>query len=173
MKELAIVVGLVAVGILGVMFPQTAVYQNLGSGSGQTQYNSQFNRGLVQGGVYNVATSASAMTLRNADIQNVAVISINQSSTTATFDPALALTLPASSTWTGLEANGDSQTWIIDNNQTAAGTTTTLTAGAGVDIDGTTANDDVLNGGVSGVLTCWRLPTTNIRCIAEEMVDAG
>ena len=130
--------------------------------------------GFAQGGVLTIATSSATMTLTDGDIANVATLSIVISSTTNAYDPALALTLPASTTWPSLDANGTVQRWIIDNNQTAAGTTTTITAGVGVDIDGDTANDDVINGGVSGEMACWRLPTTgNIRCTVSEKVDAG
>lgn len=129
--------------------------------------------GFSQAGVLTIASSSATRTLKNADIENVATIQIRQSSTTATFDPALTLTLPASSTWSGLSETGEVQRWIIDNQQTGAATTTTITAGTGVDLDGPTANDDVINGGVSGTLDCWRLPDSNVRCIVEEMVDAG
>lgn len=127
--------------------------------------------GFAQGGQFTIATTASAMTLRDADLAKNAVISV---SAMGAGQAALALTLPASTTWPSLNKPGVVQSWIIDNNGLAAATTTTITAGTGVDIDGTGANDDVLNGDVSGRLDCWRLPTTgNIRCIVEEMVDAG
>jgi hypothetical protein len=126
--------------------------------------------GLVQGGAFTIATTAAAMTLKDREVANARVISI---SAMGAGQAALALTTPASTTWTSLPTNGASQTWIIDSNGTAAATTTTITAGTGVDIDGTTANDDVINGDASGRLECWRLPNTNVRCVVEEMVDAG
>lgn len=127
--------------------------------------------GLARGGQFTIATTASAMTLRDADLANNSLISI---SAMGAGQAALTLTLPASTTWPSLNRTGVVQSWVIDSNGLAAATTTTITAGVGVDIDGTTANDDVLNGDVSGRLDCWRLPTTgNIRCIVEEMVDAG
>lgn len=124
--------------------------------------------GLTEGGIYSISTTSASWTLNAREIRDVKVISI-----TDTTSAALALTLPASSTWQGLEKIGDTQSWVIDNLHSNAATTTTITAGAGVDIDGTTANDDVINGDASGRLDCWRLPTSNIRCIVEEMVDAG
>ena len=125
--------------------------------------------GMTEAGIYTVSTTSAAWTLNAREIRDVKVIAIADTAGSA----ALALTLPASSTWQGLEKVGDTQSWVIDNLHSNAATTTTVTAGTGVDIDGTTANDDVLNGGVSGRLDCWRLPTSDIRCIVEEMVDAG
>lgn len=129
----------------------------------------EFKSGMAEGGMYTVATSSSTFTLADRDIANSKVISIASVSDAA----ALALTLPAASAWPSLTEPGTSQSWIIDNLHTEAATTTTITAGVGVDIDGTTANDEVINGGVSGRLECWRLTDGNVRCIVEEMVDAG
>jgi hypothetical protein len=126
--------------------------------------------GFTEGSVDTISTTSATYTLTQEEMDNVKVISISAQATAA----ALTLTLPASSTMTALlPLNGDTQSWIIDNLHTSAATTTTVTAGTGVDIDGITANDDVINGGVSARLECWRLPDTNIRCIIEEMVDAG
>ena len=171
MKDLITVVAVLGLAFVGFFaVTQDKVVQapvTLGSVSSPETYTRLTTKaGFAQGGVLTIATSSATRTLTDGDIANVATISIVQSSTTNTIDPALALTLPASTTWPSLDANGTVQRWIIDNNQTSAATTTTITAGTGVDIDGTTANDDVINGGVSGTLACWRLPTTgNIRSI--------
>lgn len=175
MKDLITVVavfGLVLVGFFAVTQKPAEAPQSLAGFAGpEVTYRVTTKAGFANGGVYTIATTASAMTLKDADIANNAVISLTAM---GAGQAALALTLPASTTWPSLDANGTMQRWVIDNNGLAAATTTTITAGAGVDIDGTTANDDVLNGDVSGTLACWRLPTTgNIRCIVEEMVDAG
>lgn len=141
----------------------------LGAAAGPDVYNrTVFYDGLASGSNLNVSTSAATYTLTDAELDNAAVITITAEDPAA----ALALTLPASSTWSSLP-KGVKQSWVIDNLHSTAATTTTVTAGTGVDIDGTTANDDIINGGVSGRLECWRLQNTNIRCIVEEMVDAG
>lgn len=131
--------------------------------------------GFSEGGQFKIATTASAMTLRDNDLATNKVIYLTAM---GSGQPALALSLPASTTWPSLAKPGVAQSWIIDATDVGtAGTTTTITAGAGVDIDGITANDDVINGGVSGMLTCWRLDATeengNIRCSVRELVDAG
>lgn len=165
------VVALVAVLVIGVGRDGANGLPGLGAVVGPEFVNRiMFTSGMTEGGgyVFTATSTQAAATLTDRDLSNNKVISI------ATVDaPALALTLPASSTWTGLSKPYEVQEWIIDNLHTAAATTTTITAGVGVDIDGTGANDDVINGGVSGRLQCWRLLSSDIRCIVEEMVDAG
>lgn len=171
MKAEHILYGLIALVVLffGVMLPgPQTIMPAIGGAAGPDHYGHEyFNAGLSAGGVYTLSTTTNAI-LRDGDIEDAKVISISSSAS-----PAISLTTPASSTWASLPDNGTAQSWIIDNLHTAAATTTTITAGTGVDLDGATTNDDVINGGVSGILTCWRLPSTNIRCIVEEMVDAG
>lgn len=124
--------------------------------------------GLVEGGILTISTTGSTYTLTNALMKGVKVISIADTGTST-----LALTLPASSTLSMIPNAGDTMEFVVDNLHTVAATTTTITAGAGTDIDGTTANDDVVNGDASARLECFRLVNTNVRCIVEEMVDAG
>ena len=165
---LVIVVGF---AVLSKDNPQPAPTIPLGAVSGGDMYNKFYAYGgFAQGGVFTIATTASAQTLKDADLSNASVISLTAM---GAGQAALALTLPASTTWSSLPKNGVVQRWVIDNVARAAATTTTITAGVGVDIDGTTANDDIINGDVSGTLSCWRLLNTDIRCIVEEMVDAG
>lgn len=178
-KALVISVIALVVAVGGVVFRGTTetivreVSDAVGaSGTGQVTTSLQtFRAGLVQGGVYATTTTASSFTLPARAISEASVINIGSSTV---MSPVQIVTLPASTTWQGLDQKGDSQTWIIDNLYGAAATTTTITAGTGVDIDGDTANDDVINGGVSGLMTCWRLERAgNIRCHVSESVDAG
>jgi hypothetical protein len=179
-------VALLAVLILGMVFPRgTSVVERvvervteLGAAAGPEHTEHQyFKAGHTDVGVFRLATTASAYTLKDSDIRDVSVIHLLPETGTGEKSPALTLTLPATSTWASLPANGV-QSWVIDNTFTAAGTTTTITAGAGVDIDGLGANDDVINGGVSGILSCWRylasdLKNFDVRCLVREHVDAG
>lgn len=149
---------------------------NLGAFSGNeiTTRLSTYS-GFSQGGAFTIATTASAMTLKDADLAKNATIFVTAM---GAGQSALALSLPASTTWPSLDKPGVVQSWIIDATDVGtAATTTTITAGAGVDIDGITANDDIINGGVAGELRCWRLSATeeggNIRCSVRELVDAG
>jgi hypothetical protein len=67
---------------------------------------------------------------------------------------------------------GQTKTWIIQNNHTAAATTTTITTNTGINLQGDTANDDVINGAVTGTLTCHREYDLSVLCIVSEKVNA-
>jgi len=174
MKDALVGVLVVVVAFMGYVFAtmDTGTQEEpLGAFPGPEILDRVITRGgLAEGGVFTIATTASSMTLKDRDLATAKTISI---SAMGAGQAALALTLPASTTWSSLPQNGTAQSWIIDSVGTAAATTTTITAGTGVDIDGITANDDVINGGVSGELQCWRLPNGDIRCIVNEYVDAG
>jgi hypothetical protein len=175
-KTLAVAVVALIVAVGSLVFPKTTerVVETVtlgASGSGQNTGSLQtFSGGLVQGGVYATTTTASSFTLPARAISDATIIRIGTSTVNS---PVQTVTTPASTTWQGLDQIGDSKVWIIDNLYGAAATTTTITAGTGVDLDGVTANDDVINGGVSGRMECWRLQTRDIRCIVNEYVDAG
>lgn len=171
MNKISLVLGFVALVLAGVAFSRPAqeiIKSGAVSGPGHSQ-RQEFWQSFSQGGIATISTTSATYTLKDSEMSDSAVISIASLPTSA----ALTLTLPASSTWSSLAPNGTSQKWIVDNLHTAAATTSTITAGTGVDLDGPTTNDDVLNGGVSGLLECWRLPNSDVRCIIEEMVDAG
>lgn len=171
MSKFSFVLGLVALVLAGVAVTRPVdqvVLPGAAAGPFHTE-RQEFVSSFYQGGVATVSTTSATYTLKDSEIASKSVISIASLPTSA----ALTLTLPASTTWASLPTNGATQKWIVDNLHTSAATTSTIAAGTGVDIDGPTANDDILNGGVSGLLECWRLPNTDVRCIIEEMVDAG
>ena len=85
----------------------------------------------------------------------------------------IALTLPATSTMTTLLANvGDTREWLIDASDLAVATTTTITAGTGVDMLAVTTAEDVIDGGEYSELRCWRKSDTDVACITSELVDS-
>jgi len=121
------------------------------------------------GGIISISTTSATYTLTQAELASGNIISIASVSGAA----ALALTLPATSSWTTLIPNaGDMRTWGIENLHTAAATTTTITTAAGIQLEGDTANDDIINGGVTGSLTCWRQASTDVVCQVSEKVSA-
>jgi hypothetical protein len=150
--------------------------QTLGAVTGTENYNyTNFFNGLFAtkftqgGGVlrFTATSTQNKRTLTEAELKDNAVIEI-----LATNSPALALTLPATSTMTTLLPNaGDSRTWIIDNQQAAA-TTTTITAGVGIDLIAYTTNDDVIDGLEVSMLTCWRKYNTDVYCLTSELLKA-
>ena len=124
-------------------------------------------QGFTQGGgILNIATTGAAITLTEAQMLTSNVIEI-----TADGDAvALALTLPATSTMTTLLSTaGDFREWTIDNQHLAA-TTTTVTAGTGIDLIGVTTDDDVIDGQEVSRLTCWRKENTDVYCITSELL---
>lgn len=129
------------------------------------------NKGVVTdgGGILRINQTGAARTLTDAEMANNAEIVIDS----ATGAAALALTLPATSTMKlTLPKVGQTREWIIQNNHTAAATTTTITTNTGINLQGDTANDDVINGGVTGTLKCHREYDLSVLCIVSEKVNA-
>lgn len=120
------------------------------------------------GGIITVSTTSAAYTLTAAELAGGNVISIAD-----TESPALALTLPATSTLTSvIPTAGDSRDWWIQNLHTTAATTTTITIGTGIELQGDGTGDDVINGGVWGKLSCFRQASTDVVCHVVEFVAA-
>lgn len=85
----------------------------------------------------------------------------------------IALTLPATSTMTTLLASsGDFREWVYDASALAAATTTTVTAGTGIDLIAVTTNDDVIDGAEYARISCWRKADTDVACITSELLNA-
>lgn len=85
----------------------------------------------------------------------------------------IALTLPATSTLTTLLPTiGDYREWLIDASDLAAATTTTVTAAAGIDLLAVTNAEDIIDGGESSELRCWRKWDTDIACITSELINS-
>lgn len=121
------------------------------------------------GGVlsFTATSTQSTRTLTQAELLVNNVINI-----VSTSSPALTLTLPATSTMTTLLTNaGDMREWFIDNQHLAA-TTTTIAAGAGIDLIAVTADDDVIDGQEVSRLTCVRKANTDVYCIVSELLKA-
>jgi hypothetical protein len=86
---------------------------------------------------------------------------------------AIALTLPATSTLTTLIPDvGDYREWLIDASDLAAATTTTITAGTGIDMIAVTTDEDVIDGGEYSELRCWRKSDTDVACITSELLNS-
>jgi len=173
-KNIVIAVLVVVIVVLGVgMF--VGGQSNLGA-AGTEHYNYEsFYSGLlgnnvtIGGGILTVTSTTSAVTLTASQLESANVISIADTAGSV----ALALTLPATSTMTSLlRTAGDSRTWYVQNLHSNAATTTTITAGTGIDLQGITANDDVINGAVTGKLTCYRQASTDVVCVVNEYVVA-
>jgi len=119
------------------------------------------------GGILATSTTATAGTLTEAEMltYNYIAFTANTGNT--------ALTLPATSTMTTLLPNaGDMREWIFENATTTAATTLTITAGAGIDLQGVSNATDVLDGTEWAELRCIRKTNTDVMCIVSELEDA-
>lgn len=143
-------------------FPGPDVYQTM-------YFHAGVNEFTQGGGVlsFTATSTQDARTLTQYEMLHNNVINI-----VSTTSPALTLTLPATSTLTTLLPNaGDMREWFIDNQHLAA-TTTTIAAGAGIDLIAVTTNDDVIDGQEVSRLTCIRKADTDVYCIVSELLKA-
>lgn len=85
----------------------------------------------------------------------------------------VALTFPATSTMTDLIPQaGDCREWIYDATDLAAATTTTITAGTGIDVVAYTTNDDVIDGAELAEIRMCRQPDTDVTLFTTEILHA-
>lgn len=85
----------------------------------------------------------------------------------------IALTFPATSTMLNTIANkGECREWIYDATALSAGTTTTMTAGAGHDIIAYTTNDDVIDGAELSEWRMCRQSDGDVTTFVTEMLNA-
>ena len=126
--------------------------------------------GFTQGG--GVLTITATSTEAGRTLTQAQMLANNIIDIAAVNGVAFTLTLPATSTMTTLLPNaGDFREWFVDN-QNAAATTTTIVAGAGIDLIAVTANDDVIDGLETARLSCYRKANTNVMCITSELLKA-
>lgn len=120
-------------------------------------------------GILRINQTGATRTLTAQEMADYAAIVVDSTSTGA----ALTLTLPATSTMTALlPVAGTSRSWMIENNHSAAATTTTIAAGTGIDLQGDTSGDDIINASAFGWLTCVRDYDTDVVCRISETVAA-
>lgn len=164
---LAVVVSFVSL-VTGMTKTTEVVTRNIGTEYDGTNMNYVTVEQFTQGGdVLSISTTSATYVLTAAQLDRYNVIEI------ASVDaPVLALTLPATSTLTKVIPNpGDFREWFIDNKHAAA-TTTTITAGTGIDLIAVTNADDVIDGQEKSRLSCWRKANDDVACIVSELLAA-
>ena len=166
-KNVLIGLGVVALLVLGVMFPRgnSVVQQIVGANAGPTVYNHQyFLAGITTGGVVSTTTGAiAAYTTSEKDFVQVPSV-IN-------WNPSLAqtVTITATSTFPLIPNVGDVATVLINNASTSAATIT-WAAGSGLTL---TASED--DGGNTTAYTAWarftliRTSTLTVDAIQENL----
>lgn len=118
------------------------------------------------GGVRATSTSNSAETLLASDFDTENYIQVTP------LGDALTLTLPATSTLSSFIPNaGDSRTIIIENAATGA-TTTTIVAGAGMDLQEPDGQNVVIGQDNYAILTFWRRSDTDMVVTVDEVIPA-
>lgn len=148
----------------------TAVNTVFGGASPFTVFDAVSTQQFEQGGeALRINQTGATRTLTATELNNSSEIVVDATTGAA----ALSLTLPATSTMTDmLKTTGKSRSWIIENNQTGAATTTTVIAGTGIDLQGPTVNDDVIAASSTAYLNCWRNYTTDLTCLISKNVPA-
>ena len=126
--------------------------------------------GFTQGGgILSISQSGAAYTLTEAEMLASNVIEVASNATGA----ALTITLPATSTMTTLiPTAGNTRLWYVENNHTAAATTTTLAAGTGIDLLENDGQNVVLGINNTATIECWRKSDTDVGCIINETIPA-
>lgn len=127
---------------------------------------------FTQGGGIATLTDANggAYTLTQTELLNNNVLAFAAS---GAGQEVIQLTFPASSSLSAIIPNaGDQRIWLYDASALAAATTTTITAGTGMDIIAVTTNDDVIDGAEWSQITCWRQADTDITCLVSELLHA-
>lgn len=140
--------------------------------SGDSSFATTSTESFTQGGqVYSTTTTAAddSSGLSAATLASYNVIRFLGSATAA----ALTATVQASSSWTTLLPNpGDYRTWVIENGYTAAATTTTIAAGAGIDLQEPDGQNVVIGINNYAWMTCYREASTDIVCRIDETIPA-
>ena len=115
-------------------------------------------------GILSLATSTGTTVLTTAQLMNNSLLEITvNTGATAT------LTLPATSTLSGLLDPGASRKWMI-HNATSSTMALTIGAGAGMDLIGVTTNDDVIDETEYSELECIRQLDTDWTCRVSELL---
>lgn len=185
-----IIIAVVAlIAIAGLVFPQTgAIVDSLGNKTasfwdttsgykvgGTTVIDSSRNvaaESFTQGGSACTLTDASggAYVLTDAEMAACGTFAFAAG---GAGQAAIALTFPATSSMALTVPNaGDCKTWFYDASALAAGTTTTMTAGAGHNIIAYTTNDDVIDGAEFAEIQMCRTSSGDVNTLVTELLHA-
>lgn len=144
----------------------------VGSGTSVVTVGETVVQELTQGGGQCTITDANGgtYTLTQAELSACNYLYMTAS---GAGQEVIALTLPATSTLTTLLPKvGDYREWLIDASDLTAATTTTITAGTGIDMVAVTTAEDVIDGGEYSELRCWRKSDTDVACVTSELVNS-
>jgi len=169
----AIAFAVLALIVSGFAVLKSPVVTEFGAAAGPEHFVKQiFSAGSVDGGERVVVTPVtSTVTITAGQMDRAKILTFTASSTQA----ALTATLPASTTFP-LMKTGESRTWIIENPFTAAATTTTIAAGAGVDLQEPDGQNVVIGINNYALLTCVKGADSgspaDVVCAVDETIPA-
>jgi len=166
----AVVALIVAAGVVFTLAPETTSGPSVGSVASPDVYSYMNVKGAFSqgGGVNTLTPSSGALTLTSADLRDSNVITFTASTTM----PALTVTLPATSTFPIGAESGSYRNWVIVNPFSGAATTTTIAAGAGIDLQEPDGQNVVIGVTNFAWLTCFRKVNTDVVCSVDETIPA-
>jgi hypothetical protein len=166
----AVVALIVSVGAVFAITPEATNGPSVGGIASPDVYSYMNVKGAFSqgGGLTTVTPTGATVTITPAQMRDSNVITFTASTTM----PALTATLPASSTFPiGAEA-GSYRDWVIENPFTGSGTTTTIAAGTGIDLQEPDGQNVVIGINNYAFITCFREVSTNIVCNVDETIPA-
>jgi len=138
----------------------------LGGVPGVAMYPQSVTTFTEGGGITSVSTSSATYTLTASQIDTENYVEFTPLGEAAT------LTLPATSTMSNIIPNaGDHRTIVIENAATAA-TTTTIAAGAGMDLQENDGQNVVIGQNNYAIIDLWRLSTGDMVVTINETIPA-
>jgi len=167
-----LVIGLVVIGVL--YFSKGDNQVSVGATPGSDFYDSVFLRGGATVGSGCFATSTTG----TLTAQNLGKNSCIRIAATGAGQGVISLTLPASTTLPSLFPDvGGCRSWIVDNSDVAAATTTTIVKGTGIDLVGLDATGagtgaDVIDGLEFGRLELCRQTDNDYVGFVQEYIAA-
>lgn len=131
-----------------------------------------FKGGLTDGGGCTTLTDANGGTYTLTEAEMLSA-SCFEFAAGGAGQATIALTFPATSTMTTLLKNaGDCRTWSYDATALSAATTTTMTAGTGINVIAYTTADDVIDGAEYAEIKMCRQSNRNVNLFTTEMLNA-
>lgn len=119
------------------------------------------------GNVYATTTTGTASILQTADLADATVVRVSPSG----FVSNVTISLGASTTFPGIPYPGDHRQFVIENAASTA-TTTTIAAGAGIDLQEPDGQNVVIGQNNYAFVWCFREASTDIVCSIDETIPA-
>lgn len=169
---IAIVGGLVVLLALTVLAPKEegigGVYNTIEENFAAGLTTAEFTQGGGCESLVDANGGTYTLTASQMDNQNCFIFTAGGAG-----QAVIALQLPTATELNKVLPNiGDFREWVYDASALAAATTTTVTAGTGIDLIAVTNADDVIDGAEYARLSCWRKSTSAVACITSELLNA-